>query len=109
MVAGPDTTAFISNQECTVAKGILFRPGVLPRLLRIPAVEVRNNRVSLELLFPNIIGGSLLSLTTRLLEGETAQETAPWRLASCAMSPNNSEAQPPCTRSPTKSVGQQGI
>jgi AraC-like DNA-binding protein len=81
LVAGPDTTAFISEHDCAVARGIRFRPGVLPRLLGVPAVEVRNNRIDLELLRPNTCGGSLMSLTARLLEGESARETAPWRLA----------------------------
>lgn len=81
VVAGPDTTAFITEQDVAVVRGIRFRPGVLPRLLRIPAVEVRNQRIGLELLRPNITGRSLMSLTTRLLEDETARETAPWRLS----------------------------
>jgi AraC-like DNA-binding protein len=81
LVAGPDTTAFLSEQDCAVARGIRFRPGVLPRLLGVPAVEVRNSRIDLELLRPNTVGGSLISLTERLLEGETTRETAPWRLA----------------------------
>jgi AraC-like DNA-binding protein len=80
LVAGPDTTAFISEHESAVARGIRFRPGVLPRLLGIPAIELRNNRIDLELLHPNAVGSSLTSITARLLEGETARETAPWRL-----------------------------
>lgn len=80
VVAGPDTTAFIAEQDGTVATGIRFRPGMLPRLLGVPAAEVRNTRIGLDLLRPNAGGGSLMSLTTRLLEGETARETAPWRL-----------------------------
>ncbi len=81
LVAGPDTTAFISEQGCAIARGLRFRPGVLPRLLGVPAAELRNNRVDLEVLRPNIVGGPLPSLTARLLQGETARETAPWRLA----------------------------
>jgi AraC-like DNA-binding protein len=81
LVAGPDTTAFISEHDCAVARGIRFRPGVLPRLLGVPAIEVRNNRIDLELLRPNAGGDSLMSITARLLEGESACETAPWRLA----------------------------
>lgn len=81
LVAGPDTTAFISDQSCAVATGIRFRPGVLPRLLGIPAVEVRNARVDLELLRPNISGPGLMPLTGRLLQHEASRETAPWRLA----------------------------
>lgn len=80
LVAGPDTKAFISEPDVTVVRGIRFRPGVLPRLLRIPAVEVRNQRIDLDLLLPNIFSGSLMSLTTRLLDDQTSRETAPWRL-----------------------------
>lgn len=81
IVAGPDTTAFISEQDCAVASGIRFHPGVLPRLLRLPAVEVRNMRIGLELLRPNLFGDSLMSITMGLLDGEPVRETAPWRLA----------------------------
>jgi len=81
VVAGPDTTAFVSEQKCAVATGIRFRPGVLPRLLGIPAAELRDNRVALELLRPNVGGGSLMQCTERLLRAESGPETAPWRLA----------------------------
>jgi len=84
-VAGPDTRAFVSERDCGVATGIRFRPGVLPRLLDIPAVELRDNRVELELLRPNIGGASLMAITARftarLLEADTTRGTAPWRLA----------------------------
>ncbi|MDT5221077.1 MAG: hypothetical protein QOF15_3182 [Mycobacterium sp.] len=81
LVAGPDTTAFVSEQECAVAAGIRFRPGVLPRLLGIPAAELRDNRVALKLLRPNVGGGSLMQCTERLLRAESGRETAPWPLA----------------------------
>ncbi|OBK19342.1 helix-turn-helix domain-containing protein [Mycobacterium asiaticum] len=82
LVAGPDTAAFVSDQDCEVAKGIRFRPGVLPRLLGVPAVEVRDNRVDLELLRPNVSGGSLSSLALRLVQDSAAtHETAPWRIS----------------------------
>jgi AraC-like DNA-binding protein len=79
-VAGPDTAAFISEHSA-VARGIRFRPGVLPRLLGVPAVEVCNTRVALDELRPNAVGGSLMSVAEGLLRGETARETAPWRLS----------------------------
>ena len=81
LVAGPDTKAFTSEQGSAAATGIRFRPGVLPRLLGIPAVELRNTRITLDTLRPGYGGGSLMSLTARLVRGETARETAPWRLA----------------------------
>lgn len=80
LVAGPDTTAFIS-EHAAVARGIRFRPGVLPRLLGVPAAELRNTRIALDELRPKAGGGSLLSVTASLLQGDAARETAPWRLS----------------------------
>lgn len=78
VVAGPDTSAFVS--ESTAATGIRFRPGMLPRLLGVPAVEVRDSRVDLKLLRPKGSGGSLLTVAARLLRESASRETAPWRL-----------------------------
>jgi AraC-like DNA-binding protein len=81
LVAGPDTAAFISEQDCDVARGIRFRPGVLPRMLGVPAVEARNSRIDLKLLRADVGGDSLVSLAVRLLDGGAVRETAPWRLS----------------------------
>jgi AraC-like DNA-binding protein len=81
LVAGPDTTAFLSDQRSPVATGIRFRPGALPRLLGVPARELHNERVSLDAVRPDAAGGSLMSLTARLLQRDVARETAPWRIS----------------------------
>lgn len=81
LVAGPDTAAFLSDQRSPLATGIRFRPGVLPRLLGVPASELHNERVALDTLRPELLGGSLMSVTSRLLGRDSNRETAPWRLA----------------------------
>jgi AraC-like DNA-binding protein len=81
-VAGPDTTASVSPRAGEPFVGLRFRPGVLPRLLGVPASEVRNDRVPLHELragFPR--RGSLADLATALLVEEPRPETAPWSLA----------------------------
>ncbi|MCV7230764.1 AraC family transcriptional regulator [Mycolicibacterium komossense] len=84
LVAGPDTTAFISDQDTVHAKGIRFHPGALPRLLGIPASELRNTRIPLRELRPDVGGGPLLDVTMTLLRGEPADETTPWPLPQLA-------------------------
>ena len=81
LIAGPDTTAFLSDQHSPLATGIRFRPGALPRLLGVPAGELHNQRVALDAVRPELTGGSLMSRTARLLGREPNRETAPWRLA----------------------------
>ena len=81
LVAGPDSTAFVSHQKSEVATGIRFRPGALPRLLGIPANELCNARVAVEDLHPELRGKPLASVTDRLLGRDSTRETAPWQLA----------------------------
>ena len=81
-VAGPDTTASVSPREGEPFVGLRFRPGVLPRLLGVPASELRNDRVplcALRMGFPQ--RGSLADLAGALLVEEPRPETAPWSLA----------------------------
>jgi AraC-like DNA-binding protein len=81
-VAGPDTRAFISPHEGEPFVGLRFRPGVLPRLLAVPASELRNDRVPLRELragFPS--RGSLADLAAALLVDEPRPEVAPWSLS----------------------------
>ena len=80
-VAGPDTNASVSPHEGEPFVGLRFRPGILPRLLGVPASELRNDRVPLRELragFPR--RGSLVDLTAALLVEEPRPETAPWSL-----------------------------
>jgi hypothetical protein len=79
VVAGPDTTAHLTSRGRETFVGLRFRPGVLPRLLGVPAAKLRDNRVPL-----TDLGiaehRSLMGLTTRLASDEPAKETAPWSL-----------------------------
>jgi AraC-like DNA-binding protein len=80
-VAGPDTNPSVSPHEGEPFVGLRFRPGVLPRLLGVPASELRNDRVPLRTLragFPR--RGSLVDLTAALLVEEPRPEVAPWPL-----------------------------
>jgi AraC-like DNA-binding protein len=62
--------------------GLRFHPGVLPRLLGVPAADLRNERVPLRdvrSVFPQ--RGSLTELAAALAMEEPRTETAPWSLA----------------------------
>lgn len=84
LVAGPDTTAFVSDQRGTAA-GIRFRPGVLPRLLNVPAAELRDTRMPLRELRPEVSARTLLAAAERLMADRPKQETSPWSLAMLAV------------------------
>ena len=81
VVAGPDTTAATSMRGTEPVVGLRFRPGVLPRLLGVPADRLRNERVPLADVRP-VPGrsGALVELTVRLAAEEPPTETAPWPL-----------------------------
>jgi len=81
VVAGPDTSASLSPRDGEPFVGLRFHPGVLPRLLGVPASEVRNERMPLSELqsgFPR--RGSLTELAAALASEEPRAETAPWSL-----------------------------
>ena len=81
VVAGPDTVASVTTRNGEPFVGLRFRPGVLPRLVGVPASEVRNERVPFADL-RSVPGRhrSLVELAAELAsEGPTA-ETAPWSL-----------------------------
>jgi AraC-like DNA-binding protein len=81
VVAGPDTTASVTPREGEPFAGIRFRPGVLPRLLGVPASELRNERVPLPELRSGLPQrGSLTELAAALASEEPRAETAPWTL-----------------------------
>jgi AraC-like DNA-binding protein len=81
VVAGPDTTAFLNSRGREAFVGLRFRPGTLPRLLGVPAAEVRNSRVPLtDLGVKCARDRSLVELATTLASDEPAKETAPWSL-----------------------------
>lgn len=81
VVAGPDTTAFENQRGREAFIGLRFRPGALPRLLGVPAAELRNTRVPLtDLGVECAPDRSLVELATALAGDEPAKETAPWPL-----------------------------
>jgi len=81
VVAGPDTTAFVSPRGRETFVGLRFRPGALPRLLGVPAAELRNSRVALADLGVDVSHDrSLVGLATALASDDPANETAPWSL-----------------------------
>lgn len=81
MVAGPDTTASTSDRGRETFVGLRFRPGVLPRLLGVPAAELRDDRVALsDLGIECDDDRSLIDLTTALAAREPAGETSPWSM-----------------------------
>jgi AraC-like DNA-binding protein len=80
-VAGPDTAAFVNSRGREVFEGLRFRPGALPRLLGVPAAELRNSRVPLTHLgWAGTQDRSLVELASALAADEPANETAPWSL-----------------------------
>lgn len=82
LVAGPDTTAFLAAGSQELVQGLRFRPGVLPRLLGVPAAELRDTRIALRELRTVRHDASLEELVTTLVaESESPRaETAPWSL-----------------------------
>jgi AraC-like DNA-binding protein len=82
IVAGPDTAASVSQHGAEPLHGLRFRPGMLPRLLGVPAAELRNGRVPLtDLGVPAGQRGSLVELTAALASVPPSSETAPWSMA----------------------------
>jgi AraC-like DNA-binding protein len=84
LVAGPDTASFVGDLTSSEATGLRFRPGVLPRLLGVPAVELRNIRVPLDELLRDAKLGSLTEVAGHLLSREPTKETSPWPLPQLA-------------------------
>lgn len=81
IVAGPDPTAVVSEHHSGAVAGLRFRPGVLPRLLGVPAAELAGQRVPLaDLRDVTHRSDDLAGLTTSLMEDAPQRETAPWTL-----------------------------
>ncbi|OBF41085.1 AraC family transcriptional regulator [Mycobacterium sp. ACS1612] len=81
VVAGPDTTASVSPRDAEPFVGLRFHPGALPRLLCVPAAELRNDRVPLAELRSGLPRHpSLTALAAALASREPHAETAPWPL-----------------------------
>jgi AraC-like DNA-binding protein len=86
LVAGPDTGPYLAERGPEPSAGVRFLPGVLPRLLGVPAAELINTRVALQDL--NVGAAqrdtSLIDLAFALAARNPAPETAPWSLAQLA-------------------------
>jgi AraC-like DNA-binding protein len=80
IVAGPDTTASVHPRDGEPFVGLRFHPGVLPRLLGVPASELRNERVVLSEVRKTPGRHSLVELAVSLASDEPRPETAPWSL-----------------------------
>jgi AraC-like DNA-binding protein len=82
MVAGPDTTASVSPRgDGEPFVGLRFHPGMLPRLLGVPASELRNARVAVrDLRSVPPRTRSLVELAADLASDGPRPETAPWSL-----------------------------
>ena len=80
VVAGPDTTASVNPRSGEPFVGLRFHPGVLPRLLGVPASELRNERVALSDSRKTPSRRSLVELAAALASDKPRPETAPWSL-----------------------------
>jgi AraC-like DNA-binding protein len=80
LVAGPDTTAFTTSESPESVQGLRFRPGALPRLLGVPAAELRDSRTALRELRAVRHDATLEELARTLVAAPPRVETAPWSL-----------------------------
>jgi AraC-like DNA-binding protein len=80
VVAGPDTVAFDTPGSPDLVQGIRFRPGMLPRLLGVPAAELRDRRTDLRELTAIRRDRCLTDVAVTLAAAPPRAETAPWTL-----------------------------
>jgi len=80
IVAGPDTFTSVTGPRAEAVAGLRFRPGALPRLLGVPAAELRDTRVPLTDLTSTPPAPTLTGLASALAAGRPDAETAPWGL-----------------------------
>jgi AraC-like DNA-binding protein len=81
VVAGPDTAASVSPHEGEPFVGLRFHPGILPRLLGVPASELRDQRIALAEMRKVPSGRSLVDVAVALAADVPRPETAPWSLS----------------------------
>jgi AraC-like DNA-binding protein len=82
VVAGPDTTPVLADPSARPYVGLRFRPGVLPRLLGVPAAELVGSRIPLaELRAVPPERSTLTQLAVALASQPARAQTAPWPLA----------------------------
>jgi AraC-like DNA-binding protein len=80
VVAGPDSSAYHSAATDEPIAGLRFRPGVLPRLLGVPANVLRDTRLPLADVRGAVPGRSLVDVAEALASEAPRTETAPWSL-----------------------------
>ncbi|WP_319454994.1 MULTISPECIES: AraC family transcriptional regulator [unclassified Mycobacterium] len=80
VVAGPDTAASVSARGPEPFAGLRFRPGALPRLLGVPAAELRDQRIALDELGITCPERPLTELASELAARAPRNELAPWSL-----------------------------
>ncbi|TFV60087.1 AraC family transcriptional regulator [Mycobacterium sp. PS03-16] len=80
VVAGPDTVASRSVHGEAPVAGLRFRPGVLPRLLGVPASALRNVRVPLADVVRVPEAPTLTALALTLAADAEPAQSAPWTL-----------------------------
>ncbi|MEO3855036.1 DUF6597 domain-containing transcriptional factor [Acrocarpospora sp. B8E8] len=69
LVAGPDAEAFVTKVSAgTSFTGLRFAPGTAPAMLRVPAAELRNQRVPLADLWP---AAEVRRLTDRVRQADS--------------------------------------
>ncbi len=81
VVAGPDVTALTTRRSLEPLAGLRFRPGVLPRLLGVPAAELVGKRVPLDALGTRTSATGLPAVACELAATMPRRETAPWSMA----------------------------
>lgn len=80
VVAGPDTTASMSQHGSEPFVGLRFRPGALPRLLGVPAAELRDQRIALDEVRRVRQQRRLTDVVAELAATRPRPETMPWSL-----------------------------
>lgn len=80
VIAGPDTGPVISPADPEPVAGLRFRPGVLPRLLGVPAHELRDLRVPLDEVVRSTRGIDLADVALDLAARPARPQTSPWSL-----------------------------
>ncbi|MBO0680934.1 helix-turn-helix transcriptional regulator [Mycolicibacterium sp. S2-37] len=84
VVAGPDTFASVAEGRPEPLAGLRFRPGALPRLIGVPAAELRDGRTPLADVTSVPRAATLTELATVLAADRRTDETAPWPLSTLA-------------------------
>ena len=105
MVAGPDTTASLSQHGTEPFVGLRFRPGALPRLLGVPAAELRDRRIALDERAPRFAAAQADRRGRRAGRHPGTAETTPWSLPTLEHVTSRLSAGPRPRTWPARSTG----